>query len=178
MNSGTASRVASVSLCVEEQTPTRNAIAVPWTARWRWAARRMTMARWEWRRSRDGLAQGVAAAPQLSPGDPKARIRDRAWRGRRPGVLRCGVSYRFIDVTQKGATVAGTKRPSFLKRQKEQKRMAKAQEKRETRRMKKQATAEMREAGHDPSMGELEDIVGTDLESDADSDSDSPDDPE
>jgi len=74
--------------------------------------------------------------------------------------------------------VAGTKRPSFLKRQKEQKRMAKAQEKRETRRLKKQATAEMREAGHDPSMGELEDIVGTDLESDADSDSDSPDDPE
>jgi hypothetical protein len=81
-------------------------------------------------------------------------------------------------VTQKGATVAGTKRPSFLKRQKEQKRMAKAQEKRETRRMKKQATAEMREAGHDPSMGELEDIVGTDLESDSDSESDSSDDPE
>ena len=63
--------------------------------------------------------------------------------------------------------MAGTKRPSFLKRQKEQKRMAKAQEKRENRRLKKQATAEMREAGHDPSMGELEDIIGADAETDS-----------
>jgi hypothetical protein len=123
-------------------------------------------------RAGSGCGRGAATVA----GRSEARFRDRPWRGWRPGVLRCGVSYRFIDVTQKGATVAGTKRPSFLKRQKEQKRMAKAQEKRETRRLKKQATAEMREAGHDPSMGELEDIVGTDLESD--SDSDSPDDPE
>ena len=37
--------------------------------------------------------------------------------------------------------MAGSKRPSFLKRQKEQKRLARAQEKREARRARKQAKA-------------------------------------
>ena len=42
--------------------------------------------------------------------------------------------------------MAGNKRPSFLKRQKEQQRMARAAEKRESRRLRKQAKRELDEA--------------------------------
>jgi hypothetical protein len=52
--------------------------------------------------------------------------------------------------------MAGSKRPSFLKRQKEQKRLARAAEKRESKRLKKQARA----AGHQG--GENDNILDDD----------------
>ncbi|OGF16887.1 MAG: hypothetical protein A2W00_10610 [Candidatus Eisenbacteria bacterium RBG_16_71_46] len=58
--------------------------------------------------------------------------------------------------------MAGTKRPSFLKRQKEQKRRAKAEEKREARRQRKHAKAEQGGAGDE--FGSLEDFEVPDLD--------------
>ena len=55
--------------------------------------------------------------------------------------------------------MAGVKRPSFLKRQKEQKRKAKAAEKREARAARKQAKAEG-EVESGPEFGSLEELMG------------------
>jgi hypothetical protein len=54
--------------------------------------------------------------------------------------------------------MAGKNRPSFLKRQKEQKRLAKAAEKREARRLKKSGNATAGDKGDD--FGSLDDIMG------------------
>jgi hypothetical protein len=56
--------------------------------------------------------------------------------------------------------VAGTKRPSFLKRQKEQQRMARAAEKRETRRLKKRSGAARMEESGEPEL-ETNELEGT-----------------
>ena len=55
--------------------------------------------------------------------------------------------------------MAGIKRPSFLKRQKEQKRKAKASEKREARAARKQAKSEGEIEGG-PEFGSLQDLLG------------------
>ena len=55
--------------------------------------------------------------------------------------------------------MAGVKRPSFLKRQKEQKRKAKAAGKREAREARKQARADGEIEGG-PEFGSLEDLLG------------------
>ena len=57
--------------------------------------------------------------------------------------------------------MAGTKRPSFLKRQKEQKRMARAAEKRESKRLKKRAGTRMDDSGEpDAAANDLEGVEG------------------
>lgn len=63
--------------------------------------------------------------------------------------------------------MAGKNRPSFLKRQKEQKRLAKAAEKREARRVRKSGEVTAADRGDD--FGTLEDLVGpTDAEGTSD----------
>ena len=62
--------------------------------------------------------------------------------------------------------VAGNKRPSFLKRQKEQKRLARAAEKRDARRLKKQNTVTSVEDQGDPNI-ELEGIETEEVPQDA-----------
>jgi hypothetical protein len=53
--------------------------------------------------------------------------------------------------------MAGSRRPSFLKRQKEQKRLARATEKRDARQARKRAQAEQAESGVEPG----EELVST-----------------
>jgi hypothetical protein len=63
--------------------------------------------------------------------------------------------------------VAGNKRPSFLKRQKEQKRLARAAEKREARRLKKQNNATAVDDSGDSDIASLEDLIGIEADTEA-----------
>ena len=63
------------------------------------------------------------------------------------------------DRIRKERRLAGSRRPSFLKRQKEQKRLARAQEKRESRQARKRAQLEQAESAEQVTPEELLDAA-------------------